>query len=87
MPDQNVNINVNINPDNLKQIPQLKTAIDNLRESVTNLNKEVLNFNKQNQEVETWGVKIKSGVKDITDTYDSFVKITDIAKTALSVVI
>ena len=45
MPDQ-INIDVNINPNALKEIPQLKNSIDALRDSVTNLNNKVLNYNK-----------------------------------------
>ena len=85
MYDQKVTINVdiNVNQDNLKQIPQLKTALDNLRESVTNLNKQVITFNEQNKETVTWGTKIKSTVKELTNTFNTFKSITDIASKAL----
>jgi Holliday junction resolvase RusA-like endonuclease len=44
MPDQKINVDININADNLNQIPQYKAAFDSLKNSIDNLNKEILKW-------------------------------------------
>jgi hypothetical protein len=82
MSDQKINVDININADSLRQIPEYKAAFDNLSGAINNLNKEVLKYNTQNKESVNWGTKIKTTVKDLVDTFKSFNDIIDIATDA-----
>lgn len=82
MSDQKINVDININADSLRQIPEYKAAFDNLSSAINNLNKEVLKYNTQNKESVNWGTKIKATVKDLVDTFKSFNDIIDIATDA-----
>jgi hypothetical protein len=72
MSDQKINVDININADSLRQIPEYKAAFDNLSGAINNLNKEVLKYNTQNKESVNWGTKIKTTVKDLVDTFKGF---------------
>lgn len=74
-----INNNDGFNEDMLNQLPQLKAGINDLRDAINSLNKEITNstdkftkLNAQNKETVNWGTKIKSSIKDLADTYDSF---------------
>jgi hypothetical protein len=84
MPDQKINVDININADNLNQIPQYKAAFDSLKNSIDNLNKEILKYNNQNKETVTWGTKIKSAVKDLSETYATCKKAIETVSEAFS---
>ncbi|TFF32176.1 hypothetical protein [Mucilaginibacter psychrotolerans] len=91
MPDQTINVDININADSVKQIPQYKAAFDSLKTAVDSLNKTMLKQNEQSKEAVTWGAKFKTTIKDLADTYKSFSdvlevagKLMDISKKALS---
>ena len=76
MSDQKINVDININADSLRQIPEYKAAFDNLSSAINNLNKEVLKYNTQNKESVNWGTKIKATVKDLVDTFKSLTNVS-----------
>ncbi len=78
MDNQKINVDININTDSLREIPQYKEAFDSLQSSINNLNKEILKYNNQNKETISWGAKIKNTIKDINDAFNTskeFIKI------------
>jgi hypothetical protein len=79
MPDQKITVDININSESLREIPQYKAAFDSLKTSIDSLNKEVLKQNTQSKEAVTWGSKIKTTVKDLADSYELFGKVINIA--------
>ena len=42
MPDQKINVDIEITSDVLNQLPKYKAGFDNLRDAVNNLNKEIV---------------------------------------------
>ena len=79
MDNQKINVDININTDSLREIPQYKTAFDSLQSSINNLNKEIFKYNNQNKETVSWGAKIKTTVKDLNDTFKTFKDFIEIA--------
>jgi hypothetical protein len=79
MPDQKITVDISINSESLREIPQYKAAFDSLKTSIDSLNKEMLKQNTQNKEAVTWGSKIKTTVKDLADTYELFKGVIGIA--------
>ncbi|MFD1255708.1 hypothetical protein ACFQ3S_02785 [Mucilaginibacter terrae] len=78
MPDQKINVDININSDALSQLPKYKAGFDSLRDAVNNLNKEIVastdklsKLNVQNLEAENWGTKLKNSVYNLADTYNT----------------
>ncbi|AMR33941.1 hypothetical protein A0256_22080 [Mucilaginibacter sp. PAMC 26640] len=83
MSNTKIDVDININAESLKQMPQYKAAFDSLKTSIDNINKEMLKQNAQSKEVVTWGTKIKNSVKDLSDTYELFSKVIGVAKNAV----
>lgn len=79
MDNQKINVDININTDSLREIPQYKAAFDSLQSSINNLNKEILKYNNQNKETVSWGTKVKNTIKELNDTFNTskeFISIT-----------
>jgi hypothetical protein len=84
MSDTKINVDINITSEALRQIPEYKAAFDSLNTSIKNLNKEILQYNTQSKETVNWGTKIKTGVKDLIDTFSMLKKFLEEATTAFA---
>lgn len=65
MSNQKIIVDIVINSNSLREIPQYRAAFDTLKSSVDNVNKEIIRYNNQNKESITWGTKVKAAVKDL----------------------
>lgn len=82
MSNQKIIVDIVINSNSLREIPQYRAAFDTLKSSVDNVNKEIIRYNNQNKESITWGTKVKAAVKDLYETFDTFEKVSEAAEKA-----
>ena len=86
MADQKIKIDIDIQSEALKQLPQYKKGFDELKVAINNLNNEIVTSTEKlskmgeaNKEASNFGTKLKNGIVDLAGT---FTTLTGFLKTA-----